>query len=100
MMKTKQKQKSIATCLRISHKTQEQDSEGEAVARWIAANGIDPDKVEFYADIETGRKMDRPEFDRLQRDIFAGTAKTVVVFKVDRFACRLREGLNVLCDWC
>ena len=44
--------------------------------------------------------MKRPEFDRLQADIFAGTVKTAVVFKVDRIARRLREGLDVQCDWC
>jgi DNA invertase Pin-like site-specific DNA recombinase len=38
--------------------------------------------------------------DRRQREILAGTVKTVVVFKVDRVARRLREGLNILCDWC
>jgi DNA invertase Pin-like site-specific DNA recombinase len=44
--------------------------------------------------------MARPEFDRLQRDIFDGHVQTVVVFKVDWIAQRLREGLNLLCDWC
>jgi DNA invertase Pin-like site-specific DNA recombinase len=36
--------------------------------------------------------MKRPEFDRLRADIFAGTVKTVVVFKVDRIAPRLPPG--------
>ena len=33
-------------------------------------------------------------------DNFAGHVKTVVVFRVDRIARRLREGLDLLCDWC
>ena len=44
--------------------------------------------------------MSRPEFGRLRRDNFAGYVKTVVVFRVDRIARRLREGLDLLCDWC
>jgi DNA invertase Pin-like site-specific DNA recombinase len=44
--------------------------------------------------------MKRPTFDRLQADIIAGRFRTVVVFKVAGIARRLREGLNVLCDWC
>jgi DNA invertase Pin-like site-specific DNA recombinase len=66
----------------------------------LTGNGIDQSAIEWYVDVESGRKMSRPDFDRLQRDIFAGTVRTVVVFKVDRVARRLREGLNLLCDWC
>ncbi|HMB05775.1 MAG TPA: recombinase family protein, partial [Isosphaeraceae bacterium] len=76
------------------------DSQREAIARWLEGNGIDPDKVAWYPNIESGRTMKRPEFDRLRAAIFAGTVQTVVVYKVDRIARRLREGLDVLCDWC
>src|SRR5512138_1230416 len=79
---------------------QKHDSQREAIARWLEGNGIDPDKVAWYPDIESGRTMKRPEFDRLRAAIFAGTVQTVVVSKVDRIARRLRAGLDVLCDWC
>ena len=89
-----------AAYIRVSSRDQKHDSQREAIARWLEGNGIDPDKVAWYPDIESGRTMKRPEFDRLRAAIFAGTVQTVVVSKVDRIARRLREGLDVLCDWC
>ena len=90
----------VAAYVRVSGKDQKADSQRAAIRRWLEGNGIARDKVEWYVDVESGRKMSRPEFDRLRRDIFAGGVKTVVVFKVDRIARRLREGLDLLCDWC
>jgi DNA invertase Pin-like site-specific DNA recombinase len=92
--------KPTAAYLRISSKDQKHDSQRDVVTQWLVANGYNLDQVEWYVDTESGRKMRRPEFDRLNRDIFAGTVKSVVVYKVDRIARRLREGLDVLCDWC
>jgi DNA invertase Pin-like site-specific DNA recombinase len=92
--------KPIAAYARISSKDQRHDSQREVVTQWLVANGYDLGQVEWYVDTESGRKMRRPGFDRLNRDIFAGTVKSVVVFKVDRIARRLREGLDTLCDWC
>src|SRR4051812_25930974 len=92
--------KPIAVYLRKSAKDQKFDSQRDVILQWLTSNGIDMDKVEFYLDSETGRRMSRPAFDRLQADVFAGKVKTIVVYKVDRIARRLREGLNVLCDWC
>jgi DNA invertase Pin-like site-specific DNA recombinase len=42
----------------------------------------------------------RPAFEELQRAIFDGTVETVVVWKLDRISRRLREGMNLLADWC
>ena len=89
-----------AAYLRTSFKDQKHDSQREVITQWLTANGYDLDQVEWYVDVESGRKMSRPEFDRLNRDIFSGAVKTVIVFKVDRIARRLREGLDTLCDWC
>lgn len=92
--------KPVAAYVRISSaKGQKTDSQQDTISRWLQGNGIDPARVRWYVDVESGRKMARPEFDRLQRDIFDGTVKTVVVFKIDRVARRLREGLDVLCGW-
>lgn len=35
-----------------------------------------------------------------QQDIFAGTVKTVVVWKLDRLSRRQRDGMNLLADLC
>lgn len=92
--------KPVAAYVRISSaKGQKDDAQRDVIARWLEGNGIGPNAVEWYADVESGRKMSRPEFDRMQRDIFNGTVKTVVVYAVDRIARRLREGVNVLGEW-
>lgn len=36
----------------------------------------------------------------MQREILAGDVKTVVIWKLDRLSRRLRDGVNVLADWC
>ena len=100
MPKPKRPTTPVAVYIRVSSQDQKHDSQREAIARWLEGNGIDPDRAAWYPDVESGRTMKRPAFDRLQADIFAGTVKTVVVSKVDRIARRLREGLDVLCDWC
>jgi DNA invertase Pin-like site-specific DNA recombinase len=92
--------KPIAAYLRVSAADQKTDSQRAEVTAWLERNGHDLDQVGWYQDVESGRKMSRPMFDRLQADIHAGHVKTVVVWKVDRLARRLREGLDVLCAWC
>lgn len=52
-----------------------------------------------YVDKDTGDNLDRPEFIRLQSDIFAGQVKTVIVWKLDRLSRSLRDGIDTLCDW-
>ena len=44
--------------------------------------------------------MQRDAFQKLQAAIFAGEIDTLVVWKLDRIACSLKEGVNVLVDWC
>lgn len=44
--------------------------------------------------------MQREAFQQLQAAIFAGEIKTIVVWKLDRLARSLKEGVNVLADWC
>ncbi len=56
--------------------------------------------MQWFADTETGRTLKRPAFDRLQQAIFAGTVKTVVVWKLDRLSRRQREGVDLLAEWC
>ena len=46
-----------------------------------------------------GDNLDRPEFIRLQSDMFAGQVKTVIVRKLDRLSRSLRDGIDTLCDW-
>jgi DNA invertase Pin-like site-specific DNA recombinase len=42
----------------------------------------------------------REAFQQFQKDIFAGQVGMVVVWKLDRLSRRLRDGVNILADWC
>jgi len=48
---------------------------------------------------ETGTRLQRLEFDRLQAEVFTGKVKTVIIWNLDRLNRNLRDGVNVLADW-
>lgn len=89
----------IGAYLRVSSSDQKHDSQRAEIQKYMKSNGISPKQVEWYADTETGTRLQRPEFDRLQGDIFAGKVKTVIIWKLDRLSRNLRDGVNVLADW-
>ena len=91
----------IACYVRVSTIGQNEAGQRAEIERWLVGNGIDPATVVWYIDNgKSGDSLKRPAFERLQAAIFAGEIKTVVVYKLDRLSRRLREGLDVLCDWC
>jgi DNA invertase Pin-like site-specific DNA recombinase len=90
----------VAAYLRVSTAKQKTEGQREEVEHWLEANGYNLNQVEWYEDKETGKTLRRPAFDRLQKDIFDGKVKTVVCWKLDRLSRRLRDGVNLLADWC
>jgi DNA invertase Pin-like site-specific DNA recombinase len=90
----------IGVYVRVSSHSQKYDSQKAAITQWLACHGHDLAQVRWYADTESGRTLQRKGFQTLQADIFRGEVKTVVVWKLDRLARSLREGVNVLADWC
>ena len=90
----------VACYVRVSSRRQKDDSQRAEIQKWLDGTGIDPKSVEWYADKESGKTLKRPEFERLQRDIFNGSVRTVVCWKLDRLSRRLRDGVNLLADWC
>jgi predicted site-specific integrase-resolvase len=90
----------IACYCRVSSARQKTDSQKAEIRRWLLSNGIDPSTVVWFEDKETGRTLKRSAVDRLQKAIFAGTIKTVVVWKLDRLSRRQRDGVDLLADWC
>jgi len=89
----------IACYVRVSSRGQKHDSQRAEIQKWLDSNGIDGKQVEWYADHESGMTLKRTEFDRLQRDIFDGKVKCVIMWKLDRLSRRLRDGVNTLADW-
>jgi DNA invertase Pin-like site-specific DNA recombinase len=84
--------------IRVSTVGQNEAGQRAEIERWLSGNGISD--AQFFTDKKTGDNLDRPAFKRLQKAVFNGEIKTVVVWKLDRLARSLRDGINVLCDWC
>ena len=93
----KAKSKKIAAYVRVSTTGQNEAGQVAAIKRWI--EGHNTGNVEWFVDKPTGTNLERPEFRRLQAAIFHGKVDTVLVFKLDRLARSLRDGINVLCEW-
>jgi len=90
----------IACYCRVSSRHQKADSQVSEITKWLAAHGYDDGQVEWFVDKVSGKTLRRPEFERLQRDIFAGLVEVVIIWKLDRLSRRLKDGVNILSDWC
>ena len=90
----------VACYCRVSSKQQKNDSQRAEIKRWLRGNSLSSSSALWFEDIETGKSLRRPAFNELQEAIFNGEVKTVVVWKLDRVSRRLRDGINLLADWC
>lgn len=90
----------IACYCRVSCRRQKNDSQKAEIERWLKNHGIALSGVQWFEDKDTAKTLKRPAFDRMQRAIFEGTIRTVVVWKLDRISRRQRDGVNLLADWC
>lgn len=86
-----------AAYLRVSTDLQDHKSQRLAISTYLRNHDITD--VRWYEDTITGKVFTRKDFDRLQHDIFMGEVRMVVVFKLDRIARRMREGINIICEW-
>jgi DNA invertase Pin-like site-specific DNA recombinase len=86
----------IAVYIRVSTHSQKTASQRADIRRWLTAHGHDPDSIQGFEDKDTGATMQRPGLIALKEAIFAGRVKTVVVWKLDRLARSMREGINIL----
>ncbi len=90
---------STAIYLRVSSpKGQKTDSQRAELEAWLKRHRYKG--VQWFEDHESATPMQREAFQRLQAAIFAGEITTVVIWKLDRLALNLKEGVNVLADWC
>lgn len=90
----------IAAYCRVSTVRQKADSQIAEIRKWLKANGYNEDEIQWFIDKETGKTLHRTQFNKLQKAIFAGEVRTVIVWKLDRISRRLRDGINLLADWC
>jgi DNA invertase Pin-like site-specific DNA recombinase len=99
-MKTKEA-KAVACYVRVSTVGQNEAGQRAEIQRWLTGNGIDPANVRWFVDKgKSGDSLLRPAFEQLQSAVFAGAVGTIVTYKLDRLSRSLRDGINVLCDWC
>jgi len=94
--------KVVACYVRVSTVGQNEAGQRAEVEHWLTGNGIDPNNVvRWFVDKgKSGDSLKRPAFEQLQEAVFAGEVGTVVVWKLDRLSRNLRDGINVLHDWC
>lgn len=90
----------IAVYTRVSTDKQTADSQQHEINQWIKAQGYNAESVTWYQDKESGRTLDRAKFKELERDIFTGKVKTVIVYKLDRLSRSLKDGINLISKWC
>jgi len=90
----------IGVYIRVSSHSQKADSQKAEIRRWLNRHGHNLAGVRWFEDQETGTTLQRSAFQQLQAAIFHGEIKTVVVWKLDRLARSLKEGINVLSEWC
>jgi DNA invertase Pin-like site-specific DNA recombinase len=90
---------SIGVYIRVSSpKGQKTDSQRAELEAWLKRQRHKT--ARWFEDRESATTMQRDAFQRLQAAIFAGQITTVVIWKLDRLARSLKEGVNVLADWC
>ena len=94
------KPKAVGCYVRVSTIGQNESGQRAEIDRWLAGNGVDPAAVRWFVDKKTGDNLNRPAFEQLQAAIFSGAIGTVVVYKLDRLSRSLRDGINVLSEWC
>ena len=86
--------------VRVSTTKQNDESQRREIQRWLNGNGIDEKQVKWFVDKASGASLKRPAFDELQTAIFNGEVQNVIVWRLDRLSRNLRDGINVLADWC
>jgi DNA invertase Pin-like site-specific DNA recombinase len=97
----KVKQKAVAAYVRVSTIGQNEAGQRAEIERWLTGHGISPRSVRWYTDKgKSGNTLRRPAFDQLQAAVFAGEVGTIVTYKLDRMSRSLRDGINVLSEWC
>lgn len=95
---SKTKPKIGAYCRVSTADKQTTASQREAIRQWAKANHVPQTEIRWFEDRITGTTTDRPQLQKLQWAISKGRIDTVVVFRLDRLARNLRDGLEMLAD--
>jgi DNA invertase Pin-like site-specific DNA recombinase len=89
----------VAAYVRVSSlKGQKTDAQRSELERWAKRQRFK--NVQWFEDRETGKHLERPAFQKMQAAIFSGSIDAVMVWKLDRLARNLKDGINTVADWC
>ena len=92
--------KSVALYIRVSTENLQNkglQSQEQALKEYCQNHNLG--NIRMYKDKISGGKIDRPQLQKLQQDIFLGKIAIVIVWKLDRLSRSLRDGINLLVDW-
>ena len=92
--------KIVACYIRVSTVEDDQAKQRREINHWLKRNRFSPKTARWYIDKPTKKKLHQPKLERLQADILDGKVRAVVVWRLDRLSEKVRDGLNVLIDWC
>ena len=98
-MKANKKDCKVAVYLRVSTADQEKGllSQEKALKDYCVNHGL-TGRI-WFRDIISGSTTDRPAFKRLQKAVFNGQIKTIVIWKLDRISRSMKDGVNILTNW-
>lgn len=88
----------IGAYVRVSTGKQETQAQRHRMRESARANHVPASEVRWYEDKRTGTTTDRDALKRLLWAVDKGRVHTVVVFRLDRLARNLRDGLAMLAD--
>ena len=89
----------IGAYLRVSTtEKQSTKSQRHSIRIWAKSQHIPPSELRWFEDRKSGATIDRPELARLLKAIERGRVDVLVVFRLDRLARNLRDGLTILAD--
>jgi DNA invertase Pin-like site-specific DNA recombinase len=92
--KSKTTEKHIAIYVRVSSRQQDTASQLPDLKRWAESQDL---PVVWYRDKQTGKTMNRPGWNRLEKAMRIGKVDKVVVWRLDRLG-RMVSGLSNLFD--
>ena len=90
----------VGVYLRVSSKPQKVASQKRAIRQYLDNHGIEVPADRWFIDEGwSGKTLDRPGMNELQRAIFMGDVETLVVYSLDRLARNALEGMTLLANW-
>jgi DNA invertase Pin-like site-specific DNA recombinase len=87
-----------AVYLRVSSRSQKVASQRREIQRYLDGHKL-ADVRWFIDDGVSGKDLNRPALQELNKAVFNGEVDTVILYKLDRLARTLYDGITLLHEW-